>query len=162
PLLVPAAPARPGPIDLAGFSSAVESYEYSKQPMNNIAFESGAGTSLLFGPVLNPGGVKGAAALKLAQDWFQHMAGASNATGRYVHDVSASTPLGCPGLWPTLQPFSSWDPAIQPANDTVCSISSDDNPGKTGALLCDGYECDYTSLNLRNRSSQVSMTIGPG
>ena len=31
--------------DLPGFSSGVESYEYSKQPMNNIAFESGAGTA---------------------------------------------------------------------------------------------------------------------
>src|SRR5262245_5220672 len=28
-------------IDLAGFSTGVESYEYSKQPMNMIAFESG-------------------------------------------------------------------------------------------------------------------------
>ncbi len=148
--------------DLAGFSSAVESYEYSKQPMNNIAFESGAGTSLLFGPVLNPNGATGAAALKLAQDWFQHMAVASNATSRFVQDVTPSNPLGWPGLWPTLQPFSSWDPSIQPANDAVCSISSDDNRGAKGAFLCDIYECDYTSLNLRNRAAQVSMTIGPG
>src|SRR5690348_15238834 len=29
-------------IDLAGFSTGVESYEYSKQPMNMLAFESGA------------------------------------------------------------------------------------------------------------------------
>jgi hypothetical protein len=149
-------------IDLAGFSSAVESYEYSKQPMNNIAFESGAGTSLLFGPVLNPNGVTGAAALKLAQDWFAHMAGASNATSRFVQAVSASNPLGWPGLWPTLQPFSSWDPSIQPANNAVCSISSDDNRGAKGAFLCDIYECDYSSLHLQNRATQVSMTIGPG
>src|SRR5580658_6449135 len=43
-----------GRTDIAGYSTAVESYEYSKQPMNNIAFESGAGTALSFGPVLNP------------------------------------------------------------------------------------------------------------
>src|SRR5437868_9762886 len=30
-------------VDLAGFSSGIESYEYSKQPINNLAFESGAG-----------------------------------------------------------------------------------------------------------------------
>ena len=66
-------------IDLAGYSSGIESYEYSKQPMNGIAFESGAGTSLLFGPVLNPTGATGAAALQIAQNWFLHMAGASNA-----------------------------------------------------------------------------------
>jgi hypothetical protein len=38
-------------IDLAGFSTGVESYEYSKQPMNSVAFESGAGTSLAYGPL---------------------------------------------------------------------------------------------------------------
>ncbi|HEY2744132.1 MAG TPA: hypothetical protein VGL86_05905, partial [Polyangia bacterium] len=36
-------------IDLPGFASGVESYEYSKQPMNNVALESGAGTSLAYG-----------------------------------------------------------------------------------------------------------------
>jgi hypothetical protein len=47
--------------DPAGFSTGVESYEYSKQPMNNLAFESGAGTSLVFGPLLNPAAASGAA-----------------------------------------------------------------------------------------------------
>ena len=103
-----------GVIYLAGHSSAIESYEYSKQPMNNIAFESGAGTSLLFGPVLNPTGATGADALELAGAWFAHMAGGSNAGGRYVQAVSPGTPLGWPGLWPVLQPFSSWNPAIAP------------------------------------------------
>src|SRR5436309_131003 len=42
-------------IDLTGFSAAIESYEYSKQPMNAIAFESSAGTSLAFAPLVNPG-----------------------------------------------------------------------------------------------------------
>ena len=60
-------------VDLAGYSSGVESYEYSKQPMNNIAFESGAGTSLLFGPVLNPTGATGAGALLVAKTWFSLM-----------------------------------------------------------------------------------------
>jgi hypothetical protein len=151
-------------IDLAGFSSGVESYEYSKQPMNNIAFESGAGTSLLFGPVLNAGGVTGTAALTLAQKWVQHMAGASNAVSRFVSspDADSNNPLGWPGLWLTLQPFTSWDPSIRPTNEAGCSISSDDNPGAAGAFTCDNYECDYSTLHLPNRASQVSMTIGPG
>lgn len=149
--------------DLAGFSSAVESYEYSKQPMNNIAFESGAGTSLLFGPVLNPSGARGAAALALAQAWVKRIAGASNAFGRFVRPPDTSTnPLGWPGLWLTLQPFTSWDPSITPTNNASCSISSDDNPGKKGALTSDDYECDYSTLHLPNRATQVSMTIGPG
>src|SRR5580698_7684483 len=95
-----------GPVardDLAGFSSAVESYEYSKQPMNNIAFESGAGTSLAFGPVLNAAGATGADALQTLLGWVQHLAGASNATFRIVQSATPSNPLGWPGLWPTLQ-----------------------------------------------------------
>jgi hypothetical protein len=150
-------------IDLAGYSSAIESYEYSKQPMNGIAFESGAGTSLLFGPVLNPTGVTGAAALALGQSWFVHMAAGSNATNRFVTSAfSASNLLGWPGLWPTLQPFSSWNPAIAPTHDTGCSISSDDDPGLKGALVSDNYECDYNTLHLPNRDAAVTKTIGPG
>jgi hypothetical protein len=151
-----------GVVDLAGFSSAVESYEYSKQPMNNIAFESGAGTSLLFGTVLNPLGLLGEEALTNAQTWFETMASESNATFRIVRAATPSNPLGWPGLWPTLQPFSSWDPSIKPTNDAGCSLSSDDNPGAAGALICDDYECDYTTLHLPDRAKQVTMTIGPG
>jgi hypothetical protein len=153
-----------GRVDLAGFSTAVESYEYSKQPMNNIAFESGAGTSLLFGPVVNPTGATGAAALQAFRNWVQHLGGASNATTRFVHaDVAAGNPLGWPGLWPTLQPFSTWDPSIQPTNaSTGCSISSDDDPGASGSLTCDDYECDYNGLHLPNRTGQVTMTVDPG
>ncbi|HEY4011695.1 MAG TPA: hypothetical protein VGM06_00035 [Polyangiaceae bacterium] len=149
-------------VDIPGFSSAVESYEYSKQPMNNVAFESGAGTSLLFGPVLNPNGVRGTRALELAQRWVSHMARASNATGRFVQEIDASHPLGWPGLWPTLQPFAEWDPSIHPTRTAGCSISSDDNPGAKGALACGDYECDYTSLHLPNRDRQVVPAIGPG
>ena len=157
-----AADAGDGIVDLAGYSSGIESYEYSKQPMNNIAFESGAGTSLLFGPVLNPGGATGTEALTLAQTWFLHMASESNAGGKYVSTPGAANPLGWAGLWPVLQPFSSWNPAIAPTNQAGCSLSSDDNPGKNGALLSDDYECDYTTLNLPNRDAQVTKTIGPG
>jgi hypothetical protein len=150
--------------DLPGFSSGVESYEYSKQPMNNIAFESGAGTALAFGPVLNAQGATGAAALTPLRNWVQHLAGESNAVSRFVHsEVTPNNPLGWPGLWPTLQPYASWDPSIKATNaSTGCSISSDDDPGASGSLACDDYECDYTSLHLPNRTAQVKMTIDPG
>jgi hypothetical protein len=149
------------PIDAAGFSTAIESYEYSKQPMNNVAFESGAGTSLLFGPVLNPAGATGGAAVALTQDFLEHLARASNATRRA--DISSDNPLGWPGFWPALQPFSSWDPTIEPTHeDHSCSLTSDDNPGIHGALTSNDYECDYSSLHLVARSAQVSMTIDPG
>jgi hypothetical protein len=152
-----------GRMDLAGFSSAVESYEYSKQPMNNVAFESGAGTSLLFGPVLNAAGATGSAALTLARNWVQQLASESNATSRFVSSTATpDNPLGWPGLWLAMQPFTSWNPSIHPTNEAGCSISSDDDPGAGGALVCDNYECDYTTLHLPDRAGQVSMTIGPG
>jgi hypothetical protein len=147
-------------IDLAGFSTGVESYEYSKQPMNNVAFESGAGTSLVFGPLFNPDGARGAAALAPLQRWIRALGDATNATGRAR--IDDQNPLGWPGLQPTLQPFASWDPAIEPTHEGGCSLTSDDNHGPTSALSSDMYECDYRSLNLRDRDAQVSKVIGPG
>jgi hypothetical protein len=158
-----------GRIDLPGFATAVESYEYSKQPMNNIAFESGAGTSLAFGPVVNPTGATGAGALAALRAWVQSAAAQANTTARSASAVvTPENPLGWPGFWPTLQPFTQWDPSIKASSDDAnaagvpCTISSDDDPGASGALDCDEYECDYTSLHLPNRSAQVNMTIGPG
>ncbi len=139
-------------IDLPGFSSGVESYEYSKQPMNFLAFESAAGTSLEFGPLIAPGSLP---------QTIVHFATGSNALGRFV---LSSEPLGWPGIWPTLHVFASFDPASQPTGNVSgnCSISSDDDPGSTGSLTCADYECDATSLHLTNRAAQADFTITPG
>jgi hypothetical protein len=72
------------------------------------------------------------------------------------------SPLGWPGFWPTLQPYTSWDPAIHPTNETGCSLASDDNTAKFHSLMSDQYECDYRTLNLPDRPAQVTMEIGPG
>ncbi|MFI5299258.1 MAG: hypothetical protein ACHREM_14280 [Polyangiales bacterium] len=160
-------PTSTGPFtDLAGFSCAVESYEYSKQPMNNLSFESGAGTSLAYGPVLNASGVTGAAACGLLRAQVQAFAVDANTTGAARFSTTATTinPLGWPGLWPALAPFVSFDPAIA-ATDSVsqsCSITSDDDPGLGGSLVSDDYECDATGLHLPNRSAQVDAAISPG
>src|SRR5271167_3725026 len=61
-------------VDLPGFSTAVESYEYSKQPMNNLAFESTAGTSLAYGPLVNTDAAHGPAATAHLVDLVQHFA----------------------------------------------------------------------------------------
>src|ERR1700722_10737217 len=121
--------------------------------MNNIAFEAGAGTSLAFGPVLNPTGVIGADALQGLRAWVQRIAVEANTTARSVSaEVTPANPLGWPGFWATLQPFTQWNPAIRPSNaSTGCTISSDDYPGANGSLLCDDYECDYTTLHLPDR-----------
>src|SRR5690349_21677218 len=120
-------------VDLPGFSSGIESYEYSKQPMNNLAFESGAGTALAYGPLLNPAGATGAAARALLAGAVQRFGAGSHAAGLYVFapdtfptnnpggasnpkgvGVPANNPLGWPGIWPTNHVFASFDPAIQP------------------------------------------------
>ena len=151
-------------VDLAGFSSAVESYEYSKQPMNNLAFESGAGLSLAYGPLLDPTG-DGAAGCGALRSTVQGLAGESNATARFVSATATPTnPLGWPGIWPTLEPFESFDPT-RPTTSTVsqpCSITTHDDPGATGSLMSDDYECDATSLHLPERASQVKSAITPG
>jgi hypothetical protein len=151
-------------VDLVGFSSSVESYEYSKQPMNNLAFESGAGISLAYAALLDPtgDGATGCANLRTA---VQHLAGESNATARFVSATAmASNPLGWPGIWPTLEPFESFDPTIATTNSVseFCSITSDDDPGSTGTLISDNYECDANTLHLPNRASQVQSAITPG
>jgi hypothetical protein len=154
-----------GSVDLVGFSTAVESYEYSKQPLNNVGLESGAGLSSAFGPVTNPGHATGASALSALRSLVQSFGAGSNGTSRFIHAaVTTSNPLGWPGLWPTMMPFTSFDPHIHPTDSNAegCSISSDDDPGRTGSILSNDYECDYTLLNLPNRGAQTSGTIDPG
>ena len=164
-------------VDLPGFSTGVESYEYSKQPMNFLAFESGAGTSLshtAFGA-------------NLAAN-VQHFAGASNALGAWVFPagtyptnnrtgnasgnrnptgagIPANNKFGWPGMWPTVHIFQSFDPAIDPTSkvDLLCAISSDDSPQGVGTReLCGDYECDASSLHLRDRAAQIDPTLTPG
>jgi len=172
-------------IDLTGFSAAIESYEYSKQPMNSLAFESSAGTSLAFAPLVNPSHVTGSAASALLAQTIQHYATGSHALGRFVFapgtfpannpsgdtnptgaGTGAQNPLGWPGIWPTEHVFQSFDPAIDPTGDIAlgCAISSDDDPdGMIGYLITSAdYECDATTLHLRDRASQIDSTITPG
>ena len=153
--------------DLVGFATAVDSYEYSKQPMNNLAFESGAGTSFIYGPLVNPTAATGAAALAIVIPRFAHYAAGSNASPIFVHTVDGTDPtnrLGWPGFWPTLMPYSSFNPTILATNSVkeLCSISSDDDPNATGSILNLDYECDYNSLHLPSRDAALTKTLTPG
>ncbi len=163
--------------DPLGYALAVESYEYSKQPMNNLSFESGAGLSLMYGPVLNPLQESGDGGFVLLLNRFQQFAQESNAGAASGTLIVSPAPYGnpmnyygWPGLWPIFAEFSSFDPTINPMPGVVntCTFS-----GTTGAFSYGGggpisvatfvadYECDYNSLNLPDRAQQVSMTLDP-
>jgi len=160
----PTIPGDQGRVDLVGFSTAVESYEYSKQPLNDVGLESGAGLAMAFGPITNPAGVVGSSAAAGLRALIQSFGSQSNGTSRFIHSAeSATNPLGWPGIWPTMMPFTSFDPHITPSDaNSTCSISSDDDPGVSGAIVSDDYECDYTGLHLPNRDAQTSSTVDPG
>src|SRR5262249_34543980 len=60
--------------------------------------------------------------------------------------------------------FRSFDPTINPSSDVslACAITSDDDPGASGALSCADYECDATTLHLPQRQAQAEAVISPG
>lgn len=169
-------------IDLAGFSTAVESYEYSKMPMNMLAFESTAGTSLAHAPLVNPMGVTGADAMQLLRDRVQRYALASHAGVMPTGDAGVSMAgfvtvpaptdnelnrLGFGGFWPTVHPFRSFDPTIAPSRGATrgCSLTGGYGASAGMAQVVGDYECGYSTLHLStNRGDPLSIerAISPG
>ena len=155
-------------IDVPGFSTGVESYEYSKQPMNNLAFESGAGTSLAYAPLVDTDGAIGSAATAHLADLVQHFAAASNAPASFVFPPARSPRTTRSAIATRTASARGGEPArlarhladrarvreLRPDDRTeqrrrlLCSISSDDDPGALGQLDCADYECDATTLHL--------------
>jgi hypothetical protein len=164
--------------DPAGYSMAVESYEYSKMAMNHLSFESGAGLSLMYGPRLNPGGATGADALGLLRLRIQTLALASRAgsTGLISPWVVVPAPsdnpmnrLGFPGLWPQFAEFRSYDPTIEPSRNVQsrCSPSGANggifaggaNYAGSGPATISDYECSDNTLHLLSRDQQVEKVL---
>ena len=162
-------------IDPLGFSLAIESYEYSKQTMNTLSFESGAGLSLQYGPILNPAGKTGDEAYQLLGDRLQYMAKASRATGAKLGKDFVTSPLpvgdssnhyGWPGFWPVFAEFRSFDPAMAPkvGADLQCSLAGAiDEPLPPGTVITyvGDYECDANTLGLVSREDQVEKVLDP-
>ncbi|MEO5731162.1 MAG: hypothetical protein ABI134_22945 [Byssovorax sp.] len=160
-------------VDLFGFGTAVEVYEYSKQAMNNLSFESGAGLSLQFGPLLNPAGVEGDAAYALLGPRLQYLAKASRASGAKVGKDFVAVPppandpnnaYGWPGFWPVYAEFRSFDPTIKPSVGAaaLCSLAGATDepvPPGTDILYVADYECDTNTLNLPDREAQVDKVL---
>ena len=154
--------------DPLAYAMAIESYEYSKQPMNNLAFESGAGLSLQFGPLLNPTGATGDAAYNVLLPRIQQYALESHADAGFVlSPAPTDNPLnwyGWPGYWPAYVPFRSFDPAIVPSaggGNLNCTLVGGYQARALGATVVGDYECGYNTLNLPLRDAQVEKVIEP-
>jgi hypothetical protein len=158
-------------VDPLSYSMAVESYEYSKQPMNNISFESGAGLALAFGPVLNPQQQGDVASFMLLQNRVQQFAVESSSGGPAGTNFVVSPPpqanplniYGWPGYFPVYAEFKQFDPSVSPSEGATrgCTFTGGYAAAAMGAQVVGDYECGYNSLNLPNREMQVVKLIEP-
>jgi hypothetical protein len=157
--------------DLFGFSSAVESYEYSKYYVNMIAHQTGAGVSLANGPLL--ASLPGATPRDRLRSRVEHLlfAAGTDVSGYAHFDGGVPVPsnplndFGFPGLWPSMMPYTDFDPTMQP--DTTITHSCTTATGYGGVIFFGSspvfnYECAYNTLNLPNRAAQIDPVIGPG
>ena len=157
--------------DPLSYSMAIESYEYSKQPMNQLSFESGAGLALQYGPLLNPANVSGDAAYLLLRDRLIHFAELSASAGHagtafVVVPIPIDNPLnvyGWPGYWPVMAEFRSFIPDIDPIGGMTrgCTLTSGYGAASAGVQVVGTYECGYLSLNLSSRDAKVEKIIEP-
>jgi hypothetical protein len=155
-------------VDLFGFGTAVESYEYSKYYMNMIIQESTAGVSLADGPLVAQ--LPGATSLERLRARMQDLlSNAGTDVGGYA-TLPAPTNntlnyLGFPGQWPSFLPFSDWDPTLAPSLQVVASCTYQGGYGGLGLGASKSvdpiYECDYNSTQLQNRDQQVDKVLVP-
>ena len=176
----PARAGAPPERDLAGYASAVESYEYSKTAMNMLAFESTAGTSLAHASLVNPDGATGEAAMAILRERVQRHALASHAgvrgepgaapTGFVTVPAPSDNPLnvlGFGGFWPTVHPFRAFDATIAASRGSTrgCSLTGGYGASAGTAQLVGDYECGYSTLHLtttRNDALSIERVIAPG
>ena len=179
-------------IDLAGFSTGVESYEYSKQPMNTIAFESGAGTSLVYGPLVererrdrrtaprrssrrsSSTSREASHALGLFVFPAGHVPAEPRASARHPRSgdanptgagTGAENPLGWPGHLADrarLRELRSRRSIRRATERSTARSARTTIPARPAPLVCADYECDATTLHLRDRAAQIDPTITPG
>ena len=157
----------PVPItDLFGFSTAVESYEYSKYHMNIVVEQTTAGISLANGPVIAT--EAGATTLaKLQARAYDLMTNAGTDVGGYATlpppANNTQNYLGFTGLWPITVPFRDFDPNFTPTTQVIQSCTYKGGYGGVGfgASYIPLYECAYNTLHLPNRDMQVNKTLVP-
>jgi hypothetical protein len=151
--------------DLFGFSTAVESYEYSKYYMNMVVEETTAGVSLANGPVvaLGPGATP---FVQLQTRMADILTSAGTAAAKFATiPAPVNMPanyLGWPGLWPAFAPFSDFDPAMDAsmAVTTGCSFTGGYKSVSIGTTS-PVYECNYNTTHLIDPIGQVNRVLTP-
>jgi hypothetical protein len=153
--------------DLFGFSTAVESYEYSKYHMNMICQQSTAGLALAVGPVIATHA--GATPLERMRGRAAELitAAGTDVSGYAFLPAPEDNPLnylGFQGLWPNFAPFRSFDPAMLPHDQVVksCTFAGGYGGIPTIGATIPEYECAYNSLHLTERDKQVERVLSPG
>ena len=156
--------------DLVGYSTAVESYEYSKFHVNMVGYQTYAGPSLAWGPVLDAAGstatdeptVRDRLRTRIGQ--LLRAAG-TDVGGFAVLPPPASNPynpLGFSGLSPILVPYRAFDPAMLPEESLARGCSFDSGYGSSaGTTHVPDFECGYASLELSVRRKQLDPTLSP-
>jgi len=152
--------------DLFGFSTAVESYEYSKYYMNMTFQESTAGVSLADGPLVSQ--LPGATSLDRLRARMQDLlSNAGTDVGGYATlpapQDNNQNYLGFPGQWPSFLPFKDWDPTLNPTTAVVQSCTYQGGYGGLGfgTTIDPLYECAYNTVHLPNRDQQVDKVLVP-
>ena len=152
--------------DLFGFSTAVESYEYSKYYMNMEIQETTAGVSLANGPIVAT--LPGATSLDRLRARMQDLlSNAGTDVGGYATLPAPADNnqnyLGFAGQWPSFLPYKDWDPTMDPTLAVVQSCTYQGGYGGLGygTTIDPLYECAYNTTHLPNRDQQVDKVLVP-
>jgi hypothetical protein len=151
--------------DLFGFSTAVESYEYSKYHMNVVLEQSGAGVSLAAGPLV-AAMPQATLVEKLRQREYELMSSAgTDIPGYATLPPPVNNPknlLGFAGLFPVFAPFKSFAPDVEPSSMIVhsCAVAGGYSGIPTGQVVPQ-YECEYNSLRLLDPAAQTEPVLVP-
>jgi hypothetical protein len=152
--------------DLFGFSTAVESYEYSKMHMNMVCNQTMAGLALATGPIVTARSESTPFAKIVARAAELLTSAGTDLAGYATLPAPANNNqnyLGFSGLWPEFAPFADFDPTMAPSPDVVKSCTFAGGYGgipTIGAELPE-FECAYNTLHLTNREAQVNKTLVP-
>ncbi len=150
--------------DLFGFSTAVESYEYSKYHMNSVVQFSGAGVSLANGPIVARMPQATLQAKMIARVAALMTTAGTDVGGYAVLPPPTGNPLnltGFAGLVPVFAPYRGFDPTV-PQNTVIvrsCNRATGYSAVPGAGAFVPAYECEYNELHVPD--SQLDHTLVP-